>query len=132
MQVIEGRADLTTLVSLIDLAGLRETLADPGASLTLFAPDNDAFAALLAGPDAPDVTDAAVVRDLLLAHVDTDAALLAAEILALTEVPVANGGPQPVDPGPPATIGGAGIVEADIASANGVIHVIDLPMPIQP
>jgi uncharacterized surface protein with fasciclin (FAS1) repeats len=132
MDVIDGRSDLSTLRDLIDLAGLREVLSDPTATLTLFAPDDDAFDALLAAPDAPDVTDPDAVGELLLAHVDTDEVLDSEAVLGLTEVPVANGGPQPVDAGPPPTVGGAGIVEADVPADNGVIHVIDTVMTIQP
>ncbi len=132
MDVIDARPELTTLASLIDLAQLRDALGDADATITLFAPDDDAFADLLAAPDAPDVTDPNVVRDLLLAHTNLEAVLAAADVLALPEVDVANGGPQAVDPGPPPTIGGAGVVEADVVADNGVIHIIDAVLEIQP
>jgi uncharacterized surface protein with fasciclin (FAS1) repeats len=125
MGVIEGRADLSTLVGLIDLAGLRETLSSPG-TITLFAPNNDAFAALPALP-----ADEPTASALLLAHTNLIQVLVAADVLALPEVPVENGGPQPVDAGA-ATVGGAGIVEADLTSDNGVVHVLNAVMPIQP
>jgi uncharacterized surface protein with fasciclin (FAS1) repeats len=131
MDAIDGRDDLTQLSALIDVAGLRDTLTDPAASLTLFAPDDDAFEALLGSPDAPDVDDPDAVRELLLAHVNTDLVLTSDVVLTLTEVEVANGAPQPVDPGPPPTVGGAEIVEADVTADNGVIHVVDTVFQIR-
>jgi uncharacterized surface protein with fasciclin (FAS1) repeats len=41
-------AGLTTLVAAVDAAGLKSVLDDPNAKLTVFAPTNEAFAALLA------------------------------------------------------------------------------------
>ncbi len=49
----------------------------------------------------------------------------------LPSVPVAEGGPQPVD-ATAGTVGGAMVIQADIVAENGVIHVIDAVMPIQP
>jgi len=71
------------------------------------------------------------VTALLGAHVDSTQVLLAADVLALPSVPVANGGPQPVDAAAQ-TIGGATVVQADLPAANGVIHIIGAVMPIQP
>ncbi len=130
MGVLEGRADLSTLVELIDVAGLRDDLSNPGTT-TLFAPDNAAFDALLASPDAPDVTDPATVEALLLAHTNLSEVLLAADVLALAEVPVENGGAQPVDAGA-GTVGGAQIVDTDLTADNGVVHVLGAVMPVQP
>ena len=101
---------------------MQALLADPTATITLFAPSNEAIAA--AGTPA-DVTA------LLLAHVDNTQVLLAADVLALPSVPVMEGGPQPVDAGA-GTIGGAMVVQADIVAENGVIHLIDAVLPIQP
>jgi uncharacterized surface protein with fasciclin (FAS1) repeats len=57
--------------------------------------------------------------------------LSSADVLALPDVPVENGGPQPVD-ATAGTVGGAGIVEADQTADNGVVHVLNAVMPIQP
>ena len=133
MDVIDGRADLSELAGLIDVAQLRDTLSDPAATITLFAPNNDAIAALKADPNAPDLTDPTVVSDLLLAHANTTQVLDAATVLASDTVEVMVGSPQPVDAiVDPPTIGGAAIVDADVAADNGVIHVLAAVMPIQP
>ena len=42
----------SSLVAAVDKAGLAAALSDAGAELTVFAPDNDAFAALLASVGA--------------------------------------------------------------------------------
>jgi uncharacterized surface protein with fasciclin (FAS1) repeats len=124
--VIESNDELSALQAAIEAADpiVQELLEDPTATITLFAPSNDAIAA--AGTPA-DITA------LLLAHVDdtSDPALLLADVLALPSVPVAEGGPQPVDP-TAGTVGGAMVIQADIVAENGVIHVIDAVMPIQP
>ena len=52
-------------------------------------------------------------------------------MLALPEVNVANGGPQPVDAGA-GTIGGAPIADTDLVADNGVVHVLGAVMPVQP
>jgi len=122
--VIEANEQLSGLEAAVLAAdpSVQALLADPTATITLFAPSNEAIAA--AGTPA-DVTA------LLLAHVDNTQVLLAADVLALPSVPVMEGGPQPVDAGA-GTIGGAMVVQADIVAENGVIHLIDAVLPIQP
>jgi len=105
-------------------------LSNPG-TITLFAPDDAAFDDLVDAPDAPDVNDPATVQALLLAHTNLGEVLLAADVFALTEVPVENGGPQPVDPDA-GTVGGAEIAEADLTADNGVVHVLRSVLDIQP
>jgi uncharacterized surface protein with fasciclin (FAS1) repeats len=129
--VIDNSPGLTELKALIELSGLESALQDPAATLTLFAPSNQAIEDARNVVPAPDFTDPDVVTAVLLAHVDNTGVLLAADVFALTEVPVAGGGPQPVD-ADAATIGGASVIQADVQASNGVIHVIDRVMPIQP
>ena len=122
--VIEANELLSGLEAAVLAAdpSVQELLADPDATITLFAPSNEAIAA--AG--TPDDLTA-----LLLAHVDNTQALLAADVLALPSVPVMEGGPQPVD-ADAGTIGGAAVIQADIVAENGVIHLIDAVLTIQP
>lgn len=133
--VIDNSPDLSELKALIEAADpiVQQTLEDPNATLTLFAPSNTAIENALNTVPPPDVSDQDLVTSILLAHVNGTEALLAADVLALSEVEVLEGGPQPVDASAtPPTIGGAGILVIDIEAANGVLHVIDAVMPIQP
>ena len=132
--IIDNSPDLSALKALIEVAdpAVREALENPDATITLFAPSNTAIenAANIVPP--PDLTDPAVVTPILLAHVDdTEPVLLLADVLALPSVPVVQGGPQPVDAAAQ-TIGGASVLVPDVTAANGVIHVIDAVLQIQP
>jgi hypothetical protein len=120
---------LSDFLALADTAGLGPVLDDPNAAITLFIPDNDAIAAANIPADiTPDQ-----LEEVLLAHIDTTQVLDAAAVLSLPEVPVENGGPQPVDSAAtPPTIGGAGIIAVDQRGAQSIFHVLDAVMPIQP
>lgn len=131
-------ADHTTLVAAVTAAGLVDTLASPGP-FTVFAPVNDAFAALPAGTVdtllLPENKDA--LTKVLTAHVvagDLKAADLIAEAAA-------NGGTATLTTVSGDTLtfaveGGAAVVTdesggkatvtiADVDQSNGVIHVVD-------
>ena len=124
MDVIDNRADLSRLAELIDLAGLRDTLSNPAATLTMFTPNNDAFAAAETAPDAPDYSDPSVVERILLTHVHTGGKLTADEVFALPEIAVVEPGPHAIDAAAQ-TIGGIGIIELDVDGGNGLLHVLN-------
>jgi uncharacterized surface protein with fasciclin (FAS1) repeats len=130
-------ADHTTLVAAVQAAGLVETLSGPGP-FTVFAPTNDAFAALPAGTVETLLMpeNLAQLQKVLTCHVVADE-LFSAEIAEL----LANGGVARVT-----TVGGceiqvrmmddgvqitdeqggtAMVTIADVDQSNGVIHVID-------
>jgi uncharacterized surface protein with fasciclin (FAS1) repeats len=124
MDVIDNRADLSRLAELIDLAGLRDTLSNPAATLTMFTPNNDAFAAAETAPDAPNYSDPGVVERILLTHVHTGGKLTADEVFALPEIAVVEPGPHAIDAAAQ-TIGGIGIIELDVDGGNGLLHVLN-------
>lgn len=100
------------------------------APYTVFAPDDDAFAAAASILETLTPTD---VRDVLLFHV-LDPAVFTAPVLA-ADLPTAgsdlatlNAAPMAFSPGPPPTVDGAGIAVTDIVVTNGVVHVIDAVM----
>jgi uncharacterized surface protein with fasciclin (FAS1) repeats len=123
----------TTLVAAVTAAGLAETLSGPGP-FTVFAPVNDAFAALPAGTvdTLLKPENKGQLTDILLYHVDdrnlSAAAipngsnyfkpLLTSQRLCISKgadgVKIADGS------GDVATV-----IIADIVADNGVIHVID-------
>jgi uncharacterized surface protein with fasciclin (FAS1) repeats len=123
----------TTLVAAVTQAGLAETLSGPGP-FTVFAPVNDAFAALPAGTVETLLKpeNKGQLTDILLYHVDnrnlTAAAipngsnyfkpLLTSQRLCITK----SAAGVTVDDGSGTM---ANVIIADIKADNGVIHVID-------
>ncbi len=134
LTVIRSTPGLSRLNDLITLANLESLFADDTATLTVFAPDNNAVQAAEADPNGPDLTDSAAVRSLLLAHVHQGDAYLVADLEQLQEVPVVNGQPQPIDNQvSPPLIGsvGAQITDPDLAESNGVVQAIDTMLIIE-
>lgn len=113
-----------TLVAAADAAGLVETLQGAGP-FTVFAPTDEAFAAL--GEDTINalLADPETLSDILLYHV-VPGEFMAADVVELTSVDTAQGSPALItvsDEG--VQINNANIVTTDIQTSNGVIHVID-------
>jgi uncharacterized surface protein with fasciclin (FAS1) repeats len=116
----------TTLVAAVQAAGLVDTLKSAGP-FTVFAPTDEAFAKLPAGtienllkPENRDQLAA-----ILTYHV-VPGKIMAADIAgAKTSVDSVQGGALEVDATNGVLINGAKVVTADIATDNGVIHVID-------
>lgn len=116
----------TTLVAAVSAAGLVDTLKGAGP-FTVFAPSDDAFAALPVGtvdtlvkPENKDKLTA-----ILLLHV-LPSKVMAADVAGQVLDPVTAGGTTiHVDGTDGVTVDGAKVVTADIACSNGVIHVID-------
>jgi transforming growth factor-beta-induced protein len=108
------------------------TLGDVDAGpFTVFAPTDDAFAAIDEATLNALLADQAALTDVLLYHVTDAGALLAAQVVALVA-----GGPEPVAMlngddvtvslvGESVLVNGATVVVTDVLTANGVIHVID-------
>lgn len=121
--------DFSILVEAVLAADLADTLSGDGP-FTVFAPTNDAFAALLG--------ELGVTKDQLLADKDLLTAVLTYHVVAgqvlKADVPVGqaiatvNGGEFTVDSNLAITDARgrmANIVATDILNSNGVIHVID-------
>lgn len=115
-----------TLVAAVQAAGLVETLKGEGP-FTVFAPTDDAFAAL---PDGTlDTLLLPENRDQLTAiltyHV-VPAAIPASELAGQTvSVLTVNGERLTVDGRDGVMVNDATVVEADIMTSNGIIHVVD-------
>lgn len=132
VQIAAGNPDFSTLVSLVQKAGLVEAISAPGP-FTVFAPTNEAFAKLAKAAPA---TYAAVLADpALLAKVLTYH-VVAGNIKSAQAIAVArqNGTVKPLEgesislslkDGKLTLNGSASVVTADILATNGVIHVID-------
>jgi len=132
VQIASGNPEFSTLVSLVQKAGLVDAISAPGP-FTLFAPTNEAFAKLAKA--APAVYAAVLADPALLAKVLTYH-VVAGEIKSAQATSVAgqNGTVKPLQ-GEPISLsvkdgkltlnGSATVVTPDILATNGVIHVID-------
>ncbi len=135
VDVASSRADMTILVDALQRTGLVGTLAAQ-SQLTVFAPNNAAFQALLDGNDDWDSLDdipATTLSNILKFHVL--GARVTAGQLSDTYVSTLATGPndeplslQVETTGGVAFNGSAEPLETDIDGGNGVIHIIDRVM----
>jgi len=116
----------TTLAAALNAAGLVETLQGEGP-FTVFAPTDEAFANLPAGTVdtllLPENQDQLVA--ILTYHV-VAGEVTAADVVTLDSATTVNG--QDVEiavMGESVMINNATVIQADIMTSNGVIHVID-------
>ena len=113
----------STLVAAVQAAGLVETLSGEGP-FTVFAPTNEAFAALPAGTLDALLADPEQLAGILTLHVVSGKAL-AADVVGLTEVTTVAGKVLPISTVDGVSVGGVSVIQTDIMASNGVIHVID-------
>ena len=115
-----------TLVAATKAAGLVDTLKSEGP-FTLFAPTDEAFAALPAGTVEellkPENEDKLV--NILTYH-GLPGKVMSSDISGKTlEVEMLNKSTAKIDATAGVKINGANVIKADIVTKNGVIHVID-------
>ena len=116
----------TTLVAAVQAAGLAETLKGPGP-FTVFAPTDEAFAALPAGAvtDLLKPENKAKLAAILTYHV-VPGKVTSADIAGKAmDVKTVQGSSLKVDAMQGVTVDEAKVVTADVMASNGVIHVID-------
>lgn len=122
--IADGR--FTTLVAAVGAAELVDTLKGEGP-FTVFAPTDDAFAALPAGTvdELLKPENKQKLTDILLYHV-VSGKVMAADVTALNSAPTVLGKDVAikVDMGN-VYINEAKVIITDIETSNGVIHVID-------
>jgi hypothetical protein len=122
VETAEADGNFTTLISALEATGLNSTLKGSGP-FTVFAPTDDAFAALdtdvlnwlLANPTA--------LTEVLLYHV-VSGAYNSTDVVALSSIQTLQGGNLTISVGS-VMVNGANITAADIETTNGMIHVID-------
>lgn len=125
VDVAVANGSFTTLVAALEAAGLVETLKGDGP-FTVFAPTDDAFAALPEGvleklllPE-----NVEVLRSILTYHVLAE--LIPSNRVRLVPVATVQGEDIEVAVASVAvTVNGANVVAADVVAGNGVIHAID-------
>lgn len=126
VEIAASNDDFSTLVAAVSAAGLVDTLSGPGP-FTVFAPTNDAFAALPHGtvenllkPENIDQLTAILTYHVVPGAVTSDQ--LAGQRLNVATV---NGAHVHIDGTHGVRVDNATVTTADIIASNGVIHVID-------
>jgi uncharacterized surface protein with fasciclin (FAS1) repeats len=113
-----------TLVAAVQAAGLAETLKGKGP-FTVFAPTDEAFAKLPAGTLEALLKDKEKLAAILTYHV-VSGDVRAAQAMKLNSAKTVNGKSLSITvKNGTVMIDNARVVKADIATTNGVIHVID-------
>jgi uncharacterized surface protein with fasciclin (FAS1) repeats len=118
--------DLSTLVTAVQAAGLVETLSGEGP-FTVFAPTNDAFAALPEG-----TLDSLLLpenkqqlTDILTYHV-VEGKVMSSDLSDGQVIKTVNGGELTVSiVDDVVKIGNATVTTVDVEGSNGVVHIID-------
>lgn len=133
VETAAGAKVFGTLIAAAQAAGLADALAN-GENLTVFAPTDDAFAALPAGtvetllkPENKDQL-AAILSYHVLPRVLTSDMMPSKAIHIRT---IKQGGDRTLaltKSGSGVTVDGANVVTADVKASNGVIHIIDKVM----
>jgi transforming growth factor-beta-induced protein len=130
VEVADGAGNFTTLIAAAQAAGLADTLAT-GGPFTVFAPTDDAFAALLTSLNmtAEEVlANTDLLTSVLLYHV-VDGAVYAETVVNMNgaQVETLNGAAITVSVTDSGVVlnDGVNVIATDIEASNGVIHVID-------
>ena len=125
-EALEQLGVFTVFLSLVDQVPAADDLLRGSDPVTVLAPTDDA----LSGVTPP--ADPDELEQLLLSHIVDGEALDSTLIFdGRTEIDVATGGTQPVDPDA-TTIAGVGVVveAVDLAADNGVAHGIAGVLPV--
>lgn len=115
-----------TLVAAVKAAGLVDTLKGDGP-FTVFAPTDEAFAALPAGAveSLLKPENKAKLQAILTYHV-VSGKVMAADVVKLKSAKTVEGSDVTIKASKKGVmVDGANVVKTDIETSNGVIHVID-------
>ena len=114
-----------TLLAAATAAGLVETLQGSGP-FTVFAPTDEAFAALPAGTLDGLLKDPEALKKILLYHV-VSGEVTADTVVGMTSADTVEGSPIAISvkDGKVYLNDAAQVVKTDIMASNGVIHVVD-------
>jgi transforming growth factor-beta-induced protein len=126
--IVETAADdgsFTTLVTALEAANLVDTLKGTGP-FTVFAPTDDAFNALPSGVLDDLLANVTALTEVLTYHV-VSGKYMAADVVTLSALTTVQGDDLTIDvTDTTVKIDGATVVQTDIETSNGVIHVIDI------
>ncbi len=131
VELAQSQANLSILVTaLTKFPDLVSALSDVNGTYTVFAPTDDAFAALLGviGQTELDDIPESVLRRVLEYHVVSGAAVLSTDLMDGQEVdPILadEGDVITVGVGASVTVDNATVTAPDVAATNGVVHIVD-------
>jgi uncharacterized surface protein with fasciclin (FAS1) repeats len=115
---------LSTLVTAVKKAGLVDTL-NSASSITVFAPDNAAFAKLPAATLDKVLADKAELTKILTYHVAAGR-LTPAELASGTTIKTLEGGSiTPTLTNGTYTVNGAHVICGNVQTANATVYIID-------
>ncbi len=128
VELASETADLSTLVTALSLfPDLVSTLEGDG-TFTVFAPNNEAFAGLLAAIGQTDLNDVpeSVVKSILEYHVIATAALKSTDLSNGQTAETVNGEDVTVAiDGSDVFISDSKVLTANIEASNGVVHIVE-------
>jgi len=115
--------NFNTLVTAVKEAGLVETLKGEGP-FTVFAPTDEAFAKIPEEELNALLADKEALTRVLTYHV-VPGKVMSSEVVTMDSAKTAEGGTIRIASAGGVTINDANVVQTDIETSNGVIHVID-------
>jgi len=127
MNIVEtavAAGNFTTLAAALEAAGLIETLSGEGP-FTVFAPTDEAFAALPEGTVEALLADIPALTAILTYHV-VPGAVMSGDLTDGMMATTVNGADVTIGTEGGVTVNEATVTTADIVASNGVIHVIDM------
>ncbi len=125
VEVAGEAGSFSTLLAAAEAAGLVDTLNGDGP-FTVFAPTDEAFAALPEGTLESLLEDTEALSQILLYHV-VSGEVKAADVVGLDSATTVQGEDISiaVDGETVVLNGSANVLTTDVAASNGVIHIID-------
>ncbi|HWL43122.1 MAG TPA: fasciclin domain-containing protein, partial [Ilumatobacter sp.] len=115
---------LSTLVGAVVQAGLVDTLNSDGP-FTIFAPTNDAFAAIPADDLDAVLADNDLLTSILTYHVVAGEQLSSADLVAAGTIDTVNGDSLTIEAsGDTFTVNGTEAICIDVPTANATVHII--------
>jgi uncharacterized surface protein with fasciclin (FAS1) repeats len=118
---------LSTLVDAVTAADLVDALNDPEAEYTIFAPANDAFAAIPAEDMEAVMADTEMLTNILTYHVFAEGKMDLAQLQEAGELTMLNGDTVTLEgEGDTLTVNGeAMVVCGNVTTSNATVHIID-------
>jgi transforming growth factor-beta-induced protein len=121
---LENDGRFTTLLTALEIAGLKDTVAT-GGTFTIFAPTDAAFAALPPGTVESLVTNVPALQNILLYHV-VEGNQSARELLRARKIETLQGGNVRVYKSRDRVfVNRSQVITADVTASNGTIHAIN-------